>query len=182
MLFNTDAQIASDAEHFAVYKGVPIVKIKALNYSAFSFGVIFMGPESSANLVKHEYGHAVHLAQIGPKNYLKKVIVPSVASFWLFPDNAFYVSQPWEYIAEYWGDTDPPQDGYLDWADELAFVYWIYTFLVSTGTHATLHTDAYIERVYSYLKTTDGSKEQIYHVLFLLRAEIAAQDSYAIGY
>ena len=62
------------------------------------------------------------------------------------------------------------------------FIDPINLMLVSTGTHATLHTDAYIERVYSYLKTTDGSKEQIYRVLFLLRTEIAAQDSYAIGY
>ena len=54
--------------------------------------------------------------------------------------------------------------------------------LVSAGTHASLHTDAYIEHVYSYLMMTNGDPEKIYQALFLLRLEIAAQDKYAIGY
>ena len=54
--------------------------------------------------------------------------------------------------------------------------------LVSAGTHATLHTDAYIAHVYSYIKPTAGSRDAIYATLFFLRIEIAAWDSLALGY
>ena len=96
---------------------------------AFSCGIIFMGPKSSANLVRHEYGHIVHMWQIGPGDYITKVAMPSAASFWLNPKNKYYESQPWEYIAEVLGKTKPPQSGYLPYADELAFIYWIYTIV-----------------------------------------------------
>ena len=127
MLVNTDAQIASDAKDFAFYNGVLIVKVPAMDNAAFSCGVIFMGPNSSANLVKHEYGHIVHMGQIGVSDYISKVAVPSATSFWLFPGNDYYTSQPWEYIAEYWGDTAPPPKGYLSFADEMALIYWLFT-------------------------------------------------------
>ena len=54
--------------------------------------------------------------------------------------------------------------------------------LVSSKTHASLHTDAYIAHVYSYIKQAEGSKEEIYAALFYLRIEIAAMDFYALGY
>ena len=54
--------------------------------------------------------------------------------------------------------------------------------LVSSKTHASLHTDAYIAHVYSYIKQTEGSAESIYAMLFLLRIEIAAMDGTAVGY
>ena len=54
--------------------------------------------------------------------------------------------------------------------------------LVSAKTHASLHTDAYIAHVYSYISATDGSREEIYLALFWLRLEIAAQDGFSIGY
>lgn len=54
--------------------------------------------------------------------------------------------------------------------------------LVSAGTHASLHTDAYIEHVYSYIAPAAGNKEAIYAALFYLRIEIAAYDTFASGY
>ena len=54
--------------------------------------------------------------------------------------------------------------------------------VVSAGTHATLHTNEYIEHVYSYIYAAKGSKEEIYLALYHLRLEIAAMDSYALGY
>ena len=54
--------------------------------------------------------------------------------------------------------------------------------LVSAGTHASLHTDAYIEHVYSYIAPAAGDQEAIYAALFALRLEIAAWDIYASGY
>lgn len=54
--------------------------------------------------------------------------------------------------------------------------------LVSAATHSTLHTDAYISHVHSYIMATDGSKLGIYAALFYLRLEIAAWDVYAMNY
>jgi len=54
--------------------------------------------------------------------------------------------------------------------------------LVSAGTHASLHTDVYINHVYEYIMATDKTKEQIYYALYLLRIEIAANDTWAYWY
>ena len=54
--------------------------------------------------------------------------------------------------------------------------------LVSAKTHASLHTDAYIAHVYSYIKQAEGSRAEIYEALFYLRLEIAAMDVFAVGY
>ena len=54
--------------------------------------------------------------------------------------------------------------------------------LVSASTHSSLHTDAYISHVHSYIMATDGSRQGIYTALFYLRLEIAAWDAYAMGY
>ena len=126
---NTDAKAAASAEYFAFYKGAPIIKIPAMKDMAFSFGIIFMGDTESENLVKHEYGHVVHLSQIGVWDYLSKVVFPSVTSFWIYRDNPYYESQPWEYIAEYFGGTTPSLVGYQENADIYAFLYWLFTMI-----------------------------------------------------
>ena len=54
--------------------------------------------------------------------------------------------------------------------------------LVSAGTHSTLHTDAYIAHVHSYIMGSNGSREAIYGALFYLRLEIAAWDILASGF
>ena len=111
------------------YRGRLVVKLDIMKKSAFSFGVIFTGPNPDDNLLAHEYGHTVHLSQIGIANYVAKVVVPSVTSFWIYRENPYYTSQPWEYIAEYFGKTARPSDEYLACADEWAIIYWIFTFL-----------------------------------------------------
>ena len=97
--------------------------------TAFSFGVILTGPKPTDNLLAHEYGHTVHLDQIGVVDYATKVAIPSAISFWLIRPNPYYESQPWEYIAEYFGNTAPPSAGYLNHADEMALLYWLFTIL-----------------------------------------------------
>lgn len=62
------------------------------------------------------------------------------------------------------------------------FIDPINLMLVSAKTHASLHTDAYIAYVYSYIKQAAGSREEIYRALFELRIEIAAKDAWAFGY
>ena len=123
----TQADLAANGYGF--YRGRLVVKLDIMGRAAFSFGIIFTGPKPSGNLLDHEYGHTVHLDQIGVVNYFTKVALPSIISFWIYNNNPYYESQPWEYIAEYFGKTVPPPDGYLKCADELALLYWLYTFL-----------------------------------------------------
>ena len=123
----TRTDLMSDGYGF--YRGRLVIKLDIMEDSAFSFGVIFTGPNPSDNVLAHEYGHSVHLSQIGIVNYATRVVLPSVASFWIYQQNPYYTSQPWEYIAEYFGQTSPPSNGYLACADELAIIYWVFTVL-----------------------------------------------------
>ena len=54
--------------------------------------------------------------------------------------------------------------------------------LVSAGHHASLHTDAYIAHVHSYIMPAAGNQEAVYAALFALRIEIAFLDQYSPGY
>ena len=129
MLTNSDAQVASDAQYFAFYNGVTYVKISAMDSTAFTFGVVFMGPNSNADLVKHEYGHAIHASQIGIVNYALFAALPSATSFWVYQDNPYYKSQPWERNADIFGKTTPPSNGYIPFSDLFAYCYWFSTLI-----------------------------------------------------
>ena len=94
---------------YAIYKGVPVVRVDAAGDSAFTFGIIFMGSKSeNPTHLRHEYGHAVHFQQIGPLPYIITVAIPSVTCYWinqLAPGTFNYYSLPWEYIADRLGDV-----------------------------------------------------------------------------
>ena len=54
--------------------------------------------------------------------------------------------------------------------------------LVSQGHHRTLHTNAYIEMVYCFIKPAKGNDYAVYFALLELRLLIAATDIYAMWY
>lgn len=54
--------------------------------------------------------------------------------------------------------------------------------VVSAKTHATLHTDEYINHVHSYIMASGDSRMEVYGTLFYLRLEIAAWDIHAHGF
>ena len=70
----------------------------------------------------------------------------------------------------------------LDDAGINRFIDPMNLMLVSSGAHASLHTDAYIAHVYSYIMSAGNSVMEIYGALFALRLEIAASDPFSIGY
>lgn len=86
-----------------------------------------MGYDSDENLVKHEYGHVVHMSQIGVLNYVFKAAVPSVFSYNLNLNNPEYFSQPWEYIADVLGNVESEGRSYQPYADFLGKIYYIFT-------------------------------------------------------
>ena len=112
------------------YKGVPVIKVPFMEDNAFSFGVILMGTGvSDESTVRHEYGHCVHLSQIGVRNYASKVAIPSVVSFWSGTTYDSYYSQPWEYIADELGNVNRSGYQYSNHAAKNAQFYWLFTAL-----------------------------------------------------
>ena len=126
------------------YKGVPVCMTELLpNGSAFSLGIIVMdgyyktaSASDFSSVLKHEYGHRVHMDQIGVPAYLATVAVPSLASAALSYVSPFvynnYESLPWENIAEQLGDVNGT---YLPGAEAAASVYWAYTLYISQILH-----------------------------------------------
>lgn len=129
-LFNENEEAVLYAEHYAFYKGALVIKIPAMGSNAFSAGVILMGSDAiGASMVRHEYGHFVHLSQIGWDSYLVNVVFPSLVGFWSNVPMDEYYSQPWEYIAEILGNVERTNYTYAPYANEQAFIYWLYTLL-----------------------------------------------------
>ena len=133
------ASISSDAEKFAFYKGVPVIKVPGMGTDMCSFDVIFIGEEARTRRnaiedVKHEYGHSVHFSQIGILRYTTRVAIPSLIGYYTVSAEQYY-SQPWEYIAEVFGGvSNRLYDGqpypYEPYASLLGTLYWIYTVIV----------------------------------------------------
>lgn len=64
------------------YRGVLYLEFRKNFHAAFSIGmVLFIPPNFSDNLIKHEYGHTVQNAIFGPF-MLFLVLIPSVIRFW----------------------------------------------------------------------------------------------------
>jgi hypothetical protein len=125
---------------FAFYNGVPVFSADLGDGSAFSFGFIVMddfytSDTTGKNTIKHEYGHKLHMDEIGIINYAFTTAIPSLICAGL--SNAkiidiHYYSLPWECVADMYGGVN--RTGYTQWADEAASVFWAYTVLVSTLT------------------------------------------------
>ena len=106
----------------------------------FSFGAIFVGRDAknwdiAVETMQHEYGHCVHMSQIGVIPYFVTVAIPSLIGHANVEYDEYY-SQPWEYIPEILGGvtTRPGNNGqpypYSSDASRNAFLYWIFTFLI----------------------------------------------------
>ena len=133
VLFNDDEQAVIDASSFAFYKGVPIVKIKALDNCAFSFGMIFMCDEkTSVTHIRHEYGHVLQLLDLGLEGYVSLVAIPSIIGFaadelGVLPEGMYY-NLPWEYVADMYGQAGR---GHSPAAAPIAEAYWNFAKIVS---------------------------------------------------
>ena len=130
---NTDEQVVLDAEHFAMYRGVPVIRING-NRSGF-FGVIFLtyetnGRSNPEDMVRHEYGHAQQLKELGLATYLTNIFIPS----WLeWGSNSDYYSREVEITADILGGVvsrvHSPDDvdtgfKYLESSDWLGVIAW----------------------------------------------------------
>ena len=130
---NTDEQVVLDAKYFAFYKGALVIKSDN-PWGSFSFGSILLNTAGSTKqqrqTLSHEYGHYLHMKDIGVQKYAVKVVVPSFVGAVLSQLNVLpgnYYDLPWEYIAEQYGRVN--RGGYAPWADELGTAYWLYSFV-----------------------------------------------------
>ncbi|MBE6958455.1 MAG: RHS repeat-associated core domain-containing protein [Ruminococcaceae bacterium] len=131
---------------FTFYKGTPVFTADLPKTSACSYGVIVMDPaylkeyrHAFADTLKHEYGHAVHMKQVGIVTYTTQAAIPSLISAAIAdPDAAGfrgwmsqnYHSLPWERIADQLGEVSG--NTYLSGANALGSLYYGYTLLTST--------------------------------------------------
>ena len=122
---------------FSLYNNVPVLKLPFGKDIGFSAGIIFLGAgvradEPGVATLKHEYGHVVHLAQIGWESYIVWVLIPSVYNFHRGVKYKDYYSQPWEYIADILGGVDRSNGSqpyaYAKGARERANKYYQFTF------------------------------------------------------
>jgi len=109
-LQNTSEAAVLESSYFSGYRGKLVVRMAGFGGRSFSLGVLFIKPglnkdnPSDINIVKHEYGHAVQLAQLGLVRYIRRIAIPSATS--KVTGNAYY-DQPWEVSADIFGKVDP---------------------------------------------------------------------------
>ena len=136
---NTSEKVVLESDAISFYKGVPVMKVPFMGTDAFSCGVVFLGSDvskrsDSISLVQHEYGHAVHFAQIGAPSYTAFVAVPSIIGYWSNIPTEKYYSQPWEYCADVLGGVSRTYRGVpypytiSEWQGAL---YWFASWIFS---------------------------------------------------
>lgn len=134
-ILNTDEQVVLDAEYFAFYKGCLVIRTNG-NRSG-SFGVLFITRETNTrdypeDIIRHEYGHTVQLAQLGVVKYALCIGLPSL--FEWGSDQEYY-RHPWEITADIYGGVQSRcYPGY----EEAGFVYLIISKLWGVGAWLTI--------------------------------------------
>ena len=122
------------------YKGVPIFAVDAMEYGALSFGIILMGSDNLghsdfSDTLNHEYGHYVHMTQIGVATYTVTTAIPSLIGAGLTNAGMYprecYFDLPWERTADYLGGVNRQ---YLQGTNALASIFWLGTLLYSRAT------------------------------------------------
>jgi hypothetical protein len=126
---------------FAFYKGTPVFQVNLDgDGGGASFGIIvlddyYQGNEYGIKTLNHEYGHILHMRDVGPVTYFFTTAIPSLTFAGLKSAgiiDVHYHSLPWEYTADRYGNVN--WGGYQDWADWQGALFWIYTIVVSNAT------------------------------------------------
>ena len=95
--FNTDEQKVLNSHYFSMYKGC--LTIRTNMDRSGSFGILFINQKADADTVRHEYGHVIQLALLGPIKFLTCIGLPSWQKWGSDP----YYDKPWEVTADIFG-------------------------------------------------------------------------------
>lgn len=137
---NTDEQVVLESEGLSFYHGVPVIKADFGNGGGLSFIIILLDDdyvynETGINTLKHEYGHKLHMDDIGVANYLFTTAIPSLIGAGLSNAGIIdidYYSLPWEYVANMYGGVSHSE--YTSWASDYGTAFWMYTYFISELT------------------------------------------------
>ena len=128
----------------STYKGAHVFTLDLpVEGSAFSYGVIVMDTalldateDCFSDTLNHEYGHYIHMWQVGPAHYTKNVAIPSLITAAISDANGndfqkwvydHYFQVPWERIADQLGGVDRNQPSIIN---TLASLYWCIAFVI----------------------------------------------------
>ena len=130
-IFNTNENAVLESKKVSFYKGVPVFRF---NYNrAGSYGIILLSREwCNATDVRHEFGHNVQQAILGPIKYGLCIGLPSMFEW----SNRSYYDRPWEITADIFGGVTSRKHnnsdisrGYSYIALSSIFSTLVYTFL-----------------------------------------------------
>ena len=141
-LSNTSEEVVLNTTGLSFYNGVPVIRCNLPgDGTAFSFGIIvlddyYTNNELGIKTLKHEYGHAQHMKQVGVVTYFSTTAVPSMIGNGLdrldiLPDGLYY-NLPWEHVADIYGGVS--RKSHTNWAKPAAEAFWVYTVVVSIWT------------------------------------------------
>ena len=120
-----------------LYKGAPVFAVDFLGDSAISIGVIIIGSDNLAKndfnqTLNHEYGHFIHMCQIGPRDYINKAGAQSFIFAGLTSSGKFnsdyYYDLPWERTADWLGRVERQ---YMQESNTAATIYYCCTLVFS---------------------------------------------------
>ena len=139
-LTNTDEYVVLESRGLSFYHGIPVLKADFGNGGGLSFIIILLDDnyvydETGINTLKHEYGHRLHMNDIGVANYLFTTAIPSLIGAGLSKAEIMdidYYSLPWEYVDNMYGNVS--HNKYTSWADEAGIFFWLLTLSASNLT------------------------------------------------
>ena len=102
--FNTNESAVVQSSKVSFYKGVPVIRTN-MNRAGTFYAIIL---QSNANIVtlKHEWGHTIQSAILGPIKYGVMIGLPSAFEW----SNRSYYSRPWEITADIFGGVSERLD------------------------------------------------------------------------
>ena len=145
---NTDESVVLSTQKVSFYRGAMVIRADiGSRGGGASFGIILLDDfytydETGIADLKHEYGHFVHMRQIGIPSYILTTAIPSGIGAIIADQKGtgirkfvsdHYVSQPWERIAEHLGGVT--SGTYLPGANTVGSLYWLYTQFVGVVFH-----------------------------------------------
>lgn len=105
---NTSEQAVLESQYFSAYKGKLVIRMGGVDHRSGSFGpVLFIdhvvdNRSDRIQTVQHEYGHTKQFDELGLKDYLLYVLIPSFCEWG--PEE--YYLKPWEITADIYGGVD----------------------------------------------------------------------------
>lgn len=102
--FNTDENKVLQSSRVSFYKGLPVIRTSE-DRSANIAGIIWLNSGADSDTVRHEFGHILQAAVLGPVNYLISVGIPSWKE-WGEKLGISYHEVPWEDIADVIGGAN----------------------------------------------------------------------------